>query len=511
MNKQIFGNVLGGVNYSNFPAYGKMPQFFMAHSQNILPTEGGYATKRGGSSKLNSTVYGSLVTSFHELIKSGTSYKFAAQGTVIGKYDSGSLAFNNHITQLTSGAYGQWLNYGGYAIYVNGSDNAKKTDGANGSDLTTDANALNGGSCIAEWGERVWVAVGATLYGSALRDPTDYSDSTTAIGYWEGTVGDTGQVIKGLFSFFDLLIIGKLNQLYVLLGTPETDSSTFRLQPLYTKENDSVGFTSPTAITQVGNELIFLDGFDIKRLSGVTQYGDIESISIIGNIKDFFKSSNGAGLDKDYLQNAHFRHYKHKEQIYCSVPTGASTRYWFVIDYSNRQLREELGLPPYSIFPMSGLTPISFGAVADGSKMLMYAGCSDGFVRLLDTGTNDTSTAIDAFGIWAFGDVEKQVNAASMILNIDYSTACSLTVMHGWGFQDWVDIINTANYSTLSTEDLTDSTWDIKGKSAHKRFGYLGGKTDKSFLLKLRHNTASQTFTMKNSLMNYRTRFKYLG
>ena len=508
-----FGNVLGGVNYSSPP--GEMPtlkgvSYYLTDGQNIVPTLNGYGTKRGGSSKYNSSAYGSVVTTFHEFINSsGTAVHLCSQGTVIGKYSAGD--FSNHITGLTSGLYGQWLDYGAYAIYANGTDKPQKTDGTTGNDLTSDESGLTAATCLAEWGERVWTAQGAKLIGSALRAPTDFSTATTDIGWWEGTVGSDTLDITALAPFFDMLLIGKLNQIYTLAGAPETASSTFRLQPLRTKEKDSIGFTAKNAITQVGNDLLFLDGFSIKRLSGVTQYGDVESSDILFNIKDYFKSSDGADLDTDYLQNAHFFHYKHKEQIWCSIPTGASTRFWMIIDYSNPDLRRAIGLPPYSFFPMSGLTPISFGGVTDGSKTDIYAGCQDGFVRKLDTGTNDTSTAVDAHAVWSVGFPERYVQPGNVNLNIWYDTACTITPSYALGLQDWADAIDSDNYTAMSAEDLTDSTWQTVGGVAQKRIDEFYANTGRSFALKLRHNTASQTFEMRASTLKYRARMNYFG
>ncbi len=508
-----FGNVLGGVNYSSPP--GEMPtvngtSLYLTDGQNIVPTLNGYATKRGGSSKYNSNAYGTVVTSFHEFINSsGTAVHLCSQGTVIGKYATGDFA--NHITGLTSGLYGQWLNYGAYAIYVNGTDKPQKTDGTTGDDLTSDESGLAGADCIAEWGERVWTAIGAKLIGSALRDPTDYSTSTTDIGWWEGTVGSNTQDITVIVPFFDILIIAKKNQLYTLAGAPETASSTFRLQPLKTKDQDSIGMTAKNATALVGNDLLFLDGFDIKRLSGVSQYGDVESASTLFNIKEYFKSSDGADLDKDYLQNAHFFHYKYKEQIWVTIPTGASTRFWMIIDYSNPDTRRAVGLPPYSFFPMSGLTPTSFGGVTDGSKVNVYAGCQDGFVRQLDTGTNDTSTAIDSHATWSVGHPDKYIQPANVNLNIWYDTACSVTPSYSLGLQDWADAIDSDNYTAMSAEDLTGASWQTVGGVANKRIDEFFMSTGRSFAFKIRHNTASQTFEMRASTLKYRGRMRYFG
>lgn len=520
MPEIIFGNVLGGVNYTSPP--GELPiaqagrrgaLFYMSDAQNIVPTLNGYATKRGGSSKLNSAAaYGTNITSIHEFIdSSGSSIKLAAETTKIGKFNSGTNSFDDHITGLTTGLYGQWLNYGDYAIYANGTDNPQKTDGTTGDDLTADESGLTGARWLAEWGERVWTSIGANLIGSALRAPTDFSTSTASIGWWSGYVGNKNDAITGLVPFYDMLLIGKQNQIYVLAGAPETDSSTFRLTPLQTKEKDSIGLTSGRASAIVGNDLLFLDGTTIKRLSGVTQYGDVETFDILYNIKDFFTDSSGGNIDATYLQRADFFHYKAKQQIWVTMPTGAATRYWFVIDYSNPQLRELIGLPKYSVFPMAGLTPLCFCGVTNGYKVDCYAGCTDGFVRQMDTGTNDTSTAISAYATWTVGTDDGHIQPSHVNLNMWYNSACSVTPSYALGLQDWADVRTGGNYTALSAEDLTDSSWITTGGVAQKRIDDFYQNTGRTFTFKLAHSTASQTFEMRQSIMKYRSRFKYYG
>lgn len=508
-NPITFGNIIGGVNFAFPPS--ALPPLYVADCRNMLPALIGYASPRGGSAKLNATAYGSLITSFHELVASGVSCKFAAKGSVVGKYNPATGAFQDHIGGLTSGTYGQWLNYGSYAIYANGVDKPKKTTGLVASDLTGDLSGIRGANCLSEWGERVWTSVGNTLYGSALRAPADFSTTTVDRGYWEGTIGASSQAITGLSPFFDILLVGKLNQLWQLSGAPETASSTFRLIPLHTRgDRDSLGFTSKTAITQVGNDLLFLDGFNIKALSGIQAYGDVESVSIIGNVKDFLTSSQGASFDKDYLHLSHFFHYKHKEQVWCSIPTGETTRYWFVIDYGNQDLRKALELPKYSFFPMSGFTPTCFGGVEDGSRVNIYAGCNDGHVRRLDVGYDDDGVAIDSHVTWVWGDKVRDISPVDISLSVRQTTGCTLSPFYAFGLQEWQEVIDASNYTAMDSETVGDRTWLVNKGVSHKILSSFCEESGPSFAFRVGHNTAGQSFEIRDSALQFRMQRRYV-
>jgi len=296
----------------------------------------------------------------------------------------------------------------------------------------------------------------------------------------------------------------------MLTGAPETASSTFRIQPLQTKSRDSIGFTGKNAIAQVGKDLLFLDGLSIKKMSGISEYGDVESIDILANIREFFQdSTNGAGIDISLLKYSNFFHYKRKEQIWCTFPTSATTAFWLIIDYSNRSTREALGLPAYAFFPQAGLHPSCFTGIENGQTLDVYGGLYDGTIKKFDTGTNDINTAIDAHATWAFGIPERNITASNGILNIEYSTACSLTPSYAYGLQDWKSLRTAGNYTALAAQDLTDSSWHTTGNVAYKKFCDFMYGQGKSFALKIRHNTASQAFTMRPSSVNLSRRQDY--
>ena len=286
-----------GVDYSVPPH--ELLQGALADARNIIPNEAGLATGRNGSVQLNSTALdsGTRVTSVHEFRSGATRTILASYGTYIGTYGSAAGDFTNQITGLTDDKMYQWVNFGGKAIGVNeGSDTAQYYNASGSGDLCASAPS---GLCVAEWSNRVWFMSGATLIGSHLNDEDgDYTDSGAATTAVSQNIGDSGDYGIGLFGFFDMLLIGKRNQIFAVTGAPATEATTLSIEPIYPKNADSVGFTSPWAITQVGNDVIFLDGFDIKRLSGIQEYGDVETASIIPHFRDYLQDV----ADKDYLK-----------------------------------------------------------------------------------------------------------------------------------------------------------------------------------------------------------------
>ena len=507
MARDTFGHCFLGVDYSIAPY--ELPPGALADSLNIVPNNKGLPTGRGGSVKLNSTSLASRITSFHEF-RSGaaTRNKLCSYATKIAYYNAGTGEFVDSITGLTTGKMLQWVNFAGKAICVNeGSDAPQYWSGSGTSGAL--AGSPPNGLTVSEWGNRLWFGGDATnvatLTGSALNDPTDYSTSGDA-GYFSGTVGDSKDPITGLFGFFDMLLIGKKNNIYKMTSTSGNTSatSTLAIEPLYSKNTDNIGFTSPWAITQVGNDVIFLDGFDIKRLSGIQEFGDVSHASIIPHFREYLENI----CDADYLQYSQFFHYKKQQQIWVSMPTGATTHFVFVLDY---KFLPQTGR--YAFYPMGSLAANTFGGVENGQVDDIYYGDETGFVHQLDIGDNDNGSAINRYFVNIFHGNTKQMAENGIVSNheirkhfksaelyiLPTQASLSFTINYAFDLHDDTQIRTSGNYTALTAEDVTG--WQGTGvKFTHYPFNGFSGRT---MALKVRHNTVAENFIFYPSSLEY--------
>ena len=502
-----YGHCYYGVDYS-LPPHELSPAV-LADASNIIVNAAGLPTGRKGSTKYNGTSLGSRITSFHEFKSGTTRNQICSYSTKIGVYSSGTGEFVEKITGLTSDKMYQWVNFAGKAIGVNeGSDVPQYwTDDSNKGDL---AGSPPTGLTVAEWSNRLWFGGDATnvalLTGSDLNDPTTYGTGGGATERVSQYIGDTKDRITGLFGFFDMLLVGKRNNIYKVTGSPATDAESISIEPLYSKSTDNVGFTSPWAITQVGNDVIFLDGFDIKRLSGIQEYGDVEHASIIPHFRGYLESV----ADKDYLQYTQFFHYKKEQQIWVSIPTGASTHFVFVLDY---RFRNETGR--YAFYPMGNLVINTFGGVEDGEVSNIYYGDRTGYVHQLDVGDNDNGSAIDRYFVTVIsGNTKESLNNhvfRKQFMNTEafvrsQESALSMTPYYATDLMDDEQVRTSGNYTAMDAETVTD--WDGTGVK-HKRVPFFGLSAN-TLALKWIHSTVSQNFIFYPSTVSYRIKKKNL-
>lgn len=485
-----YGKCILGVDYSIPPH--ELPDEALADSQNIVPDSAGHPVGRKGSVKLNATSLASKITSFHEFRSGSSTDKIASYSTKVGVYSSATGEFVDKITGLTSGKMFQWVNFRGKAIGVNeGADNPQYwTDDSNKGDL---GGTPPKGNTIAEWANRIWIGGDSTnvalLTGSKLNESDDFSGAGTATGGVSQTVGDSKDPITGLVGFFDILLVGKRNAIYKVSGAPPTDGTSLSIKPLYSKSADSVGFTSQWAITQIGNDILFLDGFDIKRLSGIQEFGDIETASVIPHFKDYLASI----ADKDRLQYTQFFHYKKEQQVWISIPTSSTTYYVFCLSYKFKQITGR-----YAFYPMGGLVVSCFGGVLDGETTDIFYGDRTGYVYQLDEGENDNGSAIDRWFTKVFAGNNEHVKNGhtyrkqfQSIENFIVPTESVLTMIPYYA----IDLMDNAQvrdgtYTALASETVTD--WEGTGTN-HKKIR-LFGLSGKSLAFKWRHNTVAQNF-----------------
>jgi hypothetical protein len=425
--------------------------------------------------------------------------------------------FTQKVTGLTSGKMLQWVNFAGKAICVN--------EGADAPQYFTDASthgALAGsppnGNSIAVWADRVWLGGDSTdvalLTGCALRDPTDWSDTTESTGFMEQQVDDTKDPIIGLFPYFNMLLIGKRNNIYKLHsptglagsnGIPQ-DSSTLAITPLYSREEDSVGFTSPWAITQVGNDVLFLDGYDIKSLRSIEAYGDVGHTSIIDHVRDYIKDT----VDKDYLYYTQFFHYKKQQQVWVSMPTSATTHLVFILDY---KFKNQTGV--FGFYPLAGFEANCFGGVENGDVTDIYFGDETGFVHQLDTGTDDNGSVITSYfttmhhgnmpskGVLDRHEIRKQWQYSDTYIKpIDLQL--SMIFYYATDLLDDVEIRNSGNYAALPAETITD--WPGTG-TKNKRVRLLG-VSGKTLAVKWYNSDTAQRYVFSPSIIDYQWKSK---
>ena len=211
----------------------------------------------------------------------------------------------------------------------------------------------------------------------------------------------------------------------------------------------------------MGNDVIFLDGFDIKRISGIEQYGDVEYTSIIPHFRDYLQSV----ADKDYLQYTQFFHYKKEQQVWVSIPTGATTHYCFILDY--RFLRET---GRWSVFPLSGLSINCFGGVEDGEVVDIHYGDETGYAHKLDDGFDDGGSAVEKFATFIISGTSPEspnlhINRKQFLHSESFvkpeTAALTMTPYYALDLEDSAQVRTSGNYTALTEE--TVSGWDGTG------------------------------------------------
>lgn len=501
MPADSFGHVFLGVDYATPPH--ELSRSALADAYNVVVDDSGLPKGRGGSVKYNSVSLADRLTSLFQHKSGSTVNTLCSYDTKVAYYNTGTGEFVDSITGLTSDKMFQWVNFAGKAIGVNeGSDNPQYwQDSSTKGDL---AGTPTKGLCIAEWSNRVWLGGNSTdvalLTACHLNDPTTWTSGTATQGVSQ-TVGDSKDPITGLFGFFDILLVGKRNNIYSVIGNPATDATSLEIAPLYSKSTDNTGFTSPWAITQVGNDVIFLDGFDIKRLSGIQEYGDVEYASIIPHLGGYLKEI----ADKDYLQYTQFFHYKKEKQVWVSIPTGAASHFVFVLDY---KFKEDTGR--YAFFPMGDIVVNCFCGIEDGATTNIYYGDNTGFARQLDVGNNDDGAAITRYFTHMVSGNNSEDGAINLhiprkqFFNIEaniYSeqAALSMTPSYAVDLMNAEQVRTSGNYTSLGAQTVTG--WPGTGIK-QKRIP-LRGISGKTIAIKWSHATVNQNFTFYPSTVNY--------
>ncbi len=84
-----------------------------------------------------------------------------------------------------------------------------------------------------------------------------------------------------------------------------------------------------------------------------------------------------------------------------------------------------------------------------------------------------------------------------------YSSACTVTPSYSYGPQAWEEITDSANYTSLSAQDLTVAPWLTVENVANKKLSGMAYGKGRSFLVKVRHNTAGESFEILPSAVSF--------
>lgn len=228
----------------------------------------------------------------------------------------------------------------------------------------------------------------------------------------------------------------------------------------------------------------------------------MESASVIPHFREYLRDI----ADKDYIQYTKFHHYKNKQQIWVSIPTGATTRYVFVIEYKFYRETER-----YAVFPMSNLNITDLTGIANGSIDDLYGSFQDGIARKLDIGNDDSGTAIPRHFTQVIAGAgrgegvtehRKQFHKLNTYIKPTEST---LTMTPSYA----VDLMNDAQIRTGTFTDLSAETvtgWPGTGVS--RKDIRLFGLSGKAMALKWSHEKVGENFVMQPSSVEYEIKQK---
>jgi hypothetical protein len=406
----------------------------------------GYLRNRAGINKLNDTaITGSPnILSLYGFYKDGVSgYRFiCAGGTKLYDSSDGS-SWSDLATGLTTGGRWNFITHNNVCYGADDENTPQKITESGGSYSSTNwtcatNNPPNAAPYIIVHRDRIFIAgdpnnASLIQYTTTAVTPDIDATGNTGIGILKGD----GQKITGLAKLGFNLIIFKEHQIHHISGCSSADFT--RRQIL---EGGRKGCYAHRSLAKSGNTIMMLHDDAILNFNGAT----VQDMSI--NFK-----SKIDGIDDDYIQNA------------CAV--FYNKRYWLSYTSSGQTSNNKTLV----IDSVGGAcTEYDYGVNAfylDLDNNLYGAGDS-GFIRQLDTGTDDDGSNIASYWqskYYDFGMPNITKRLKEVIVYTSLATeSFTFTFYVDQNRQNWTKTV------TPSSATLTEVRFSCDKKLVGKRF-----------------------------------------
>lgn len=254
-----------------------------------------------------------------------------------------------------------------------------------GSVGTTLSSAPLGATCVREFKNHVFFAVGGIVTFSAPNDDTDY---VTANGAGQFVIGDT---VQNFGVWRGRLYIFCQNSIHRLSGN---DSSDFVLEPV----TGHLGCIFPDTVIEVAGDIVFLAPDGIRKISSTDQTEEVA----IDNLSNPIHETIDQHID-DYESGR-----------ICAVTIESKSQYRLFFSSStvaeedspgiNMCLTKSQGAYDWEFFNLKGIQVVcaDHGQINDGEDELVVHAAWDGYIYQQETGDNFNGANIDAYIQLAF-------------------------------------------------------------------------------------------------------------
>ncbi len=474
-------------------AANKVPDNQVVDAYNMELNNAGYLQKRGGIAEQGTDTKTDRITSLH--YDNHNDQIVGSYGITIGKFNLSTNTWDSTQSVTYSDHTWDWASFQGYVIGNDGYNDPYKWSGS--------AWSILGGTppkftmcCV--WGARLWVAGNPAnpyrLYACQLNNPEAWSGGSGATSdIYIDIDKNEGGAITAIYPFYDVLYVFKLNRLYKIHGSPITDATTISYDPV----SNTIGASGHKCVSRCGNDILFLDGTNVRSLRTVETYGDVKESLVNVRVKNAMESL----VATTALAEARLFNHVDKNQLWICLPgQGILDRCTviFVLDYLEQR---------YAWTRWSGINLTNITGVYSGTELRPYFGryaSGAHVVARADYGNNDNDAAIDGYFItraFDFGVSHYKKTYRYLRTTIGQTGNQDLTITYGTDFANSItQSLYDGDASLWDVAAWDGGTWDNNTNYTTKTHG-LEGITATNVQFKFRNNQANQPFTFYEGVL----------